>query len=118
LIRGFVHIAGTDRVLFGKVERTETFLERTRGLLGRSGLAPGEGMLITPCNSIHTIMMRFALDIAFLDQQGVILKLVHTLAPWRFCGCRRASSVLELPVGALGVSGLHIGDQLIWEPIK
>ena len=78
-------------------EVAERALERMRGLIGRDGLAPGSGMLITRCNCIHTLFMRFPIDATFLDRRGAVVRVVHNIRPWRpwIWGGWRAASVLE-----------------------
>ena len=78
-------------------EIAETFAERAKGLIGRRGLKPGTGMLITKCNCIHTFFMRFAIDATFLDKSGKVVKVVRNIRPWRLWiwGGWRAASVLE-----------------------
>lgn len=78
-------------------EIAESFAERAKGLIGRRGLAPGTGMLITKCNCIHTFFMRFAIDATFLDKSGRVVKVVKGIRPWRpwVWGGWRAASVLE-----------------------
>ena len=78
-------------------EVAETFRDRMRGLVGRDGLAPGTGMLITRCNCIHTLFMRFPIDAVFLDRRGDAVKTVRNVRPWRLFvwGGFRAVSVLE-----------------------
>jgi uncharacterized membrane protein (UPF0127 family) len=82
---------------------------RLRGLLGRSGLEPDEGLLIRPTNSIHMLFMRFAIDAVFVDRTLRVLD-VRTVAPWRFAIRRGSKAVLELPAGA--ASGVRVGEQL------
>ncbi|MBR2838246.1 MAG: DUF192 domain-containing protein [Kiritimatiellae bacterium] len=86
-----------ERVCGVDAEVAETFAERARGLIGRKGLAPGEGMLIPRCNCIHTLFMRFPIDAAFLDRRGEVVKTVRNIRPWRLFvwGGFRAVSVLE-----------------------
>src|SRR6187397_2160327 len=66
-------------------------LRRMRGLLGRSGLSEGEGILLRPAGSIHTFFMRFPIDVVFLDGDLVVLGIEPSLGPWRTAG-RRARS--------------------------
>ena len=75
----------------------ETMFARLRGLLGRSGLSSGEGMLLRPAASIHTAFMRFPIDAVFLDRESRVLKVAAELAPWRAAACRGSRTVLELP---------------------
>ena len=74
---------------------------RMRGLLGRKGLPPGEGLLITPCNAIHTLGMRFAIDVRFYDRRGRLVRAVPNVRPgkWWVWGGWRAHCVLECAAG-------------------
>src|SRR5205807_9982181 len=74
-------------------------LSRMRGLLGRSGLPNGEGMLLSPAPSIHTAFMRFPIDAVFLDRELQVLGIVEQLRPWRVASKRKARAVLELAAG-------------------
>jgi len=97
------------------VWRTETFLERNRGLLGRPPLDDvSEGLLITPCNAVHTLGMRYAIDLAYLDRHGRIRRLVPHLRPCRASLCLSAASVLELAAGALERLGLTLDMEATW----
>ena len=87
-------------------------LARLRGLLGRDGLDPGEGLLLRPASSIHTFFMRFPIDVVFLDRELVVLGIHDTIDPWRTASERGAKVVLELPAGESSRRGLTVGDQL------
>ena len=88
---------------------------RSKGLLGRSGLDPDEGLWIQPTGSIHMWFMRFAIDVVYADKEGRVLKLVRGIRPWRMSACRGAKVALELPVGALDRAGVEVGDHLVIE---
>jgi uncharacterized protein len=88
---------------------------RSKGLLGRSGLDPDEGLWIQPTGSIHMWFMRFPLDVVYADRDGRVLKLVREIQPWRMSACRGAKVALELPVGAIDRSGVEVGDHLVIE---
>ena len=83
-----------------------------RGLLGRSELAPGEGLLIRPAPSVHTFFMRFPIDVVFLDRDRTIVKIVSRLRPWRVASARKAVAALELEAGAADRAGLRLGMRL------
>lgn len=91
-----------ERIHGVTAEVAESFLERARGLIGHVPLKPGEGMLITRCNCIHTCFMRFPIDATFLDGKGAVVRTVRNVRPWRLWvwGGWRAVRVLELPAGA------------------
>jgi hypothetical protein len=86
---------------------------RLRGLIGRAGLNKGEGLLLDGTIGIHTIGMRFAIDVLFLDKDGRVLYLIQALKPFR-CSpiVKRSAMVLELPAGILRATKTQIGDGL------
>ena len=94
----------------------ETPFARLRGLLGRSGLSSGEGLLLRPAASIHTAFMKFAIDVVFLDRDLRVVKVVPELVPWRTAACRGARAVLELPAGEASRRALRDGVSLtqVW----
>lgn len=83
---------------------------RTRGLLGRDHF--DGAMLIRPARSVHTIGMKFPLDIALLDEDNTVIKTLR-LRRFRISApIWRARAVLEAEAGAFGSWGLKIGDVL------
>jgi hypothetical protein len=95
-------------------ELATTLWNRTKGLLGRAGLADDEGLWI-PTSSIHMFGMRFAIDVIYADREGRVLKLVRGIRPWRASVCIGAKVALELPVGAIDRCGAEVGDHLVIE---
>jgi uncharacterized membrane protein (UPF0127 family) len=83
-----------------------------RGLLGRRGLESGEGLLLRPAASIHTLFMRFPIDVVFVARDGEVLKVVAALPPWRTAAARGAKAVIELPAGEADRRGIHPGLRL------
>ena len=90
-----------------------TALNRLRGLLGRSELPPGEGILLRPAGSIHTAFMRFPIDVVFLDRDLHVLAIEPDVPAWRSRGRRGATAVLELAAGECARRGLAVGDRLL-----
>jgi uncharacterized protein len=91
---------------------------RLRGLLGRSELAPGEGLWLEPCASIHMFFMRFALDVLFVDRTGSVVKQCNRVRPWRIAGGgARARAALEVAAGVVECSDTRIGDRLELRPV-
>ena len=73
--------------------------------------------LLTPGGSVHTLGMRFAIDALFLDRQGRILKIAHSLRPNCFAFAPGGTyAVLELPSGRAGAFDLNPGDMLQLNP--
>lgn len=90
---------------------------RREGLLKRTGLAPGEGLWIVPCEAIHCFFMKFTIDVLFLSKNKQVLKAKPSVKPWRIAACLRAHSVLELPEGRIAATGTRAGDQLELEKL-
>jgi len=83
---------------------------RRRGLLGRDGVTGA--LVIDPCRHVHTIGMRFALDVALCDRDGVVLRTCR-LVPWRLAPLvRGARLVVEAEAGAFERWSLRAGDRL------
>lgn len=105
-----------DRELGTRIGLADGWLTRLRGMLGRPAPASGEGLLLTPCRSVHMFGMRFPLDIAFLDADRAIVAAYRSLPPGaRTRWHRNAIHALELPAGTLESSGSGIGDVLFWD---
>jgi Zn-dependent protease with chaperone function/uncharacterized membrane protein (UPF0127 family) len=100
-------------VVASQVVVANTAATRRRGLLGRHSLRPDEGMLLTPCRSIHTIGMKFAIDAVFLDKAMRVVEVRHNLKPGRMMvRSRKAHSTLELPAGIASARHIQEGDLL------
>ena len=76
-------------VLATRLELAGTGSSRTKGLLGRDGLLPGEGLWIVPCEAVHTFFMRFPIDLVYLDRKNRIRKLRSNVGAWRMSACLR-----------------------------
>jgi len=97
-------------ILATRLEAAHTGPARRKGLLGRDGLSPGEGLWIAPCESVHTFFMRFPIDLVYLDRRRRIRKVHHAVGPWRISACFTASSILELPAGTIRQTRTEPGD--------
>ena len=82
--------------------------------MGRRSLPEGEALLIDPCYSVHTMFMRFAIDVVYLDSNDRVLKVVGRLRPFRASVCRGAKRVLEMPAGSAALAGIKPADQLLY----
>jgi uncharacterized membrane protein (UPF0127 family) len=99
-------------MLADRADIADTSAKRRTGLLKHTGLAPGEGLWIVPCEGIHTFAMKFSIDVVFLNRKRKILKIRPNMARRRIALSLRAHSVLELPAGTLEQTGTLRGDQL------
>ena len=91
------HAASSAQVL--SVMVAASMFARRRGLLARPALRSGEAMLLQRCNLVHTVGMRYPIDVVFLRRDGLVLKVAAAVQPRRLCGHFRAHSVLELAAG-------------------
>ena len=81
--------------------------------LGANEFGAGRGLWITPSHGVHTLAMRFPIDVLYLDREGVVLLAQSELKPWRVAPVRRqAASVLELPPSTLRTTQTAIGDRI------
>ncbi len=108
--------ARTDCVVASIVEVATTRTERRRGLLGRDSLDIAAAMVLSPCCSIHTAFMRFPIDVAFVDRDGQVTRIVRDLAPWRVAIAPRAHAAVEFAGGCLSSRDLRVGDRLLLMP--
>ena len=102
-----------DGRLVAKARVASSIWSRFWGLMGRRPLPPGEALIIDPCNSVHTLFMRFPIDVAFVDKNGRIVKVAEGLKPFRAAVGKGSRWVIEMPSGAAVRAGLAVGDLLV-----
>jgi uncharacterized membrane protein (UPF0127 family) len=103
-----------QKIIADNIKIADNFFTRTAGLLGKTGLQYGEGLWIKPCNSIHSIGMKFEFDAVFLDKNLKIVYLLENMKPYRLSSIIfKAFSVLELSAGKIKEINLEIGDEII-----
>ena len=101
-----------NTVICEQSRSADSFLARTRGLMGRKQLEQGHGLMLIPCNSIHTCFMRFSIDVIFV-KKDVILGLVEAIPPWRLSPIYwNATFAIELASGTIARSRSSKGDQI------
>jgi uncharacterized protein len=99
-----------DGDVLAAVEMADTSRARRRGLLGRNSF--DGALVLRPCRNVHTARMQFAIDVAFCDAEGVVLKTVH-LVPWRLSPyVHRSAFVIEAQSGAFDRWQLRAGDRV------
>jgi uncharacterized membrane protein (UPF0127 family) len=102
----------TDEAIADRVEVAVTRRDRRKGLLGRNGFEASDALIMAPCFSIHTMFMRFDIDVVFVDDMGRAVKVVRELSPWRIAVDPSAHAVVELPAGSLRDREVNVGDRL------
>ena len=90
------------------ISHARSFVARLGGLLALPPLRDDQALYLSPCSSVHTCFMPYAIDVAFVDRAGRVLKVV-TLAPWRAAICLGAAGTLELRAGQAALRGITVG---------
>ncbi len=104
-------------MLAARVKVASSPWARFWGLMGKRGLDKDAAMLIDPCNSVHTMFMRFPIDVVYLSPENRVVKIASEMRPWRASIGRGAKRVLEMPAGAAAGQGLEAGDEISFEPV-
>lgn len=116
LRRFSVRNADRGTVVATRARLASSFVDRFLGLMMRSGVEDGGGILLTKSSSIHSFFMRFRFDALYLDNDGRVVKVVEAMAPWRISfGGKGAKNTLELAAGAASASGTQAGHLLAFE---
>jgi uncharacterized membrane protein (UPF0127 family) len=102
-----------NETVIDEVELADSFIRRFCGLMYRKTMAKNHGLLLNPCNQIHTFGMKFAIDALFLSKDYVIIKIEESIKPGKVCKTvNGAHFVLELCGGVAKEAGLSVGDKL------
>lgn len=102
-----------NKEISNKVIVANNILERMKGLLGRNEMPTGESLWIKPCMSVHTFLMKFPIDVVFLNSKKQVIAAIRNLKPNRLSRLYlKSSSVLELPAGVLEATDTRVGDEI------
>ncbi|MHB8964300.1 MAG: DUF192 domain-containing protein [Saccharofermentanales bacterium] len=94
----------------------DTFFSRLKGLSKHQRLEEGEGLIIRPCSQIHTIGMKFPIDIVFLTKSGVVIQFEQDMQPGVVSGyVPKAWQVVELKSGTIAAKGISTGKTIAFE---
>jgi uncharacterized protein len=107
-----LRIERNQRWLVRSVETAANSATRKRGLLGRESLDEGTGLVIAPCQGVHTFGMRFPIDIVGVSRDGRVVKVRERVPARRLVFALKAFAILELAAGGVGRSELAEGDTL------
>lgn len=98
-------------VLASRVRTAFDSASRREGLLKQDAWPPGSALIIAPCQAVHTVGMRFAIDVVFVDRAGSVVKVREQVVPWRIAGALSAFAAIELPAGTVA-GRLGRGDRV------
>jgi len=105
-----------NTVLAEDVALADTPLKRIQGLLGKRDFPAGQALIIKPCNAIHTLFMRFPIDVLFVGRNYQVRQTLASLKPFRLSKIYfQAKLAIELPSGTIKGSLTSIGDLLSLE---
>jgi len=94
----------------------DTWLKRLVGLLAHNSLPRDQGMFFRPGGSIHTIGMRFPIDVIYLDAGNKVLKIVDSMKPFRFSFAPKGTcAVLELTAGYAKHTQINLETTLVFD---
>ncbi|MFX4261819.1 DUF192 domain-containing protein [Pelotomaculum propionicicum] len=100
-------------MIVGNLNVADSFWSRLKGLMRKRDMPEDEGLLIVPCNSVHSMFMRFPIDLLFLDRELKVIKIVEMFRPWKTTPIIRGSyQVVELRAGVVSKKGVSIKDEL------
>ena len=100
-------------IITDNARRADSFFSRFRGLMFVKEIEDNYALHITPCNQIHMLNMRFALDVIYLDENGRVVKIDENVQPGKICKTvRNAKSVIEMKASAAAKLGISQGDVL------
>jgi len=96
-----------------EVKIAASFWTRLKGLIGKKGLNKEEGLLITPCNIIHTWGMNFSIDVLFLSVSNEVVYILEHIPPNKVSPyIKKAAFVIELPAGRIAECRCKVGDTI------
>lgn len=104
-------IKKNGKIITSNAEIADSFFSRFRGLMFRKSIADDYALYITPCNQIHMLNMRFAIDVVYLDGESRAVKIDSGVQPGKICKTvRNAKSVIELNASSAAKFGICEGD--------
>ncbi len=94
-------------------QQADGFFSRFKGLMFKKSIADDYALHITPCNQIHMLNMRFAIDVIYLSADGTVVKLDENVQPGKICKTvKAAKSVIEMKAFAARKKGIEVTDKL------
>lgn len=113
--KGYAYNRTRQTFLASDLKVADTHWSRFCGLLGatRENFTSGQGLWIVPCQGVHTLGMRFAIDVIYLDPDMKVIHIEENVKPWRITPVRlQAATVLEVPPHTVWETGTTLNDQI------
>ena len=111
----YIGNSSRETIVADQVKLANTFWQRLKGLLGTRLLPLGQGLIIKPCNSVHTFGMGYPIDVLFVDGNHCIIKIVENMLPSKMSMSSGSQYVVELPAGTAQRTACCVGDRLEYQ---
>lgn len=112
-MKKYVKISKQNNIICESCEVANNHFTRFMGLMFRKGLKENCGLILDPCNQIHTFHMKFPIDVITIDENNVILEIFEAVEPWKVKpAVKHGKKVIELDANVAKQKDLHIGDKL------
>lgn len=111
--KGYAFNATRQAFLATDLRAADTHFQRLLGLMGTasSSFLGGCGLWIKPCHGVHTMFMRFPIDVLYLDRENRVIRADDNVQPWRVTPVIiESATVLELPAHTAWNTGTKVGD--------
>lgn len=106
-------IKKNSEIISDNARRADNFFTRFKGLMFVKEIEDNYALHITPCNQIHMLNMRFALDVIYISENGRVVKIDENVQPGKICKTvKNAKSVIEMKAFAASKHGINQGDVL------
>lgn len=107
------------KLLCSQAKFAKHFFNRLIGLLGKKEIPEGEGLIIYPCNMVHSLGMRMSIDVLFLNKANEVVYWMDRMPPNKISPCvKTASYVIELPAGLIAQTGTELGDKFLCKAVN
>ena len=107
----------SERMIASSAAPAAGFSSRLMGLMFRKSFGGIDALILSPCSSIHTLFMRFPIDVVCLDASGIVSDLMECLSPWKIFIPRAATlKIVELPAGSIRKHDIRYGDVITLVP--
>lgn len=106
------------KLLCSQAKYANRFFNRLIGLLGKKELREGEGLIIDPCNMVHSLGMRMGIDVLFVSEKHEVVYCMERMLPNKISpSIKDASYVIELPAGLIAQTKTDRGDNILCKPV-
>ncbi len=110
--------ASNGELLAAEGSLANTFFTRLKGWLGKKTMPEDEGLIISPCNQVHSMGMKIVIDVLFVSSSNEIVYLIEKMTPHRISPhIRAAHYVIELPAGQISRTGTELGHRVAIQSI-